>query len=204
MSLCSLHPHHPPSRVRATFLWSLTYQTLISKSQPESTSAHDRLIPTFPTPLTGHPNWAPHTERVLTWDTPQLSRSLRFSFCGYTHRRDFGLIMSFFGTSTSTTPANTAADKDVEVADPPGDSISSLAFSPAADYLAVGSWDNNVCHLTSTTRVKRAHTFPLCYRSEYTRSTTKAKARARLLILMMVPFWMFSGVKMARNSFLEV
>lgn len=50
--------------------------------------------------------------------------------------------MSFFGTATSTTAAT--SDKDIEVADPPPDSISSLAFSPQADYLAVGSWDNNV------------------------------------------------------------
>lgn len=52
--------------------------------------------------------------------------------------------MSFFGTAAaSTTPAATA-DKDIEVPEPPPDSISSLAFSSAADYLAVGSWDNNV------------------------------------------------------------
>lgn len=50
--------------------------------------------------------------------------------------------MSFFGTATSTTAA--PSDKDIEVADPPPDSVSSLAFSPQADYLAVGSWDNNV------------------------------------------------------------
>jgi len=53
--------------------------------------------------------------------------------------------MSFFNTTTTPTVATTApADKDIEVTDPPGDSISSLAFSSAADYLAVGSWDNNV------------------------------------------------------------
>ncbi|KIM56897.1 hypothetical protein SCLCIDRAFT_131585 [Scleroderma citrinum Foug A] len=53
--------------------------------------------------------------------------------------------MSFFNTATTSTVAPTApADKDIEVADPPADSISSLAFSSAADYLAVGSWDNNV------------------------------------------------------------
>ena len=53
--------------------------------------------------------------------------------------------MSFFGTSTSTTlGSTTAVEKDIEVADPPTDSISSIAFSPTADYLAVGSWDNNV------------------------------------------------------------
>lgn len=55
--------------------------------------------------------------------------------------------MSFFGASTSGTmgSASTATEKDIEVADPPTDSISSMAFSPSADYLAVGSWDNNVC-----------------------------------------------------------
>ncbi|TBU32539.1 Poly(A)+ RNA export protein [Dichomitus squalens] len=53
--------------------------------------------------------------------------------------------MSFFGTSTSGTLATQPPpDKDIEVADPPTDSISSVAFSPTADYLAVGSWDNNV------------------------------------------------------------
>jgi mRNA export factor len=50
--------------------------------------------------------------------------------------------MSFFGTATSTTAA--PSEKDIEVADPPPDSVSTLAFSPQADYLAVGSWDNNV------------------------------------------------------------
>lgn len=52
--------------------------------------------------------------------------------------------MSFFSTASSSAPAAAPADKDVEVAEPPSDSISSLAFSPQADYLAVGSWDNNV------------------------------------------------------------
>ncbi|EIM91015.1 WD40 repeat-like protein [Stereum hirsutum FP-91666 SS1] len=50
--------------------------------------------------------------------------------------------MSFFGSAASTSTAT--QDKDIEVVDPPPDSISSLGFSPAADYLAVGSWDNNV------------------------------------------------------------
>lgn len=55
--------------------------------------------------------------------------------------------MSFFSSSSSNTLVNNApaqAEKDIEVADPPTDSISSVAFSPTADYLAVGSWDNNV------------------------------------------------------------
>jgi mRNA export factor len=57
--------------------------------------------------------------------------------------------MSFFGgASTSTTAAvvPASADKDIEVADPPTDSISSISFSSVADYLAVGSWDNNASH----------------------------------------------------------
>lgn len=55
--------------------------------------------------------------------------------------------MSFFGaaaSSSSSTITPATADKDIEVADPPTDSISSISFSSAADYLAVGSWDNNV------------------------------------------------------------
>jgi len=50
--------------------------------------------------------------------------------------------MALFGTPTSR--FSTSADKDIEVPQPPGDSISSLAFSNQADYLAVGSWDNSV------------------------------------------------------------
>ncbi|KAJ8455455.1 hypothetical protein ONZ45_g18942 [Pleurotus djamor] len=56
--------------------------------------------------------------------------------------------MSFFGTPAAPAPVgisnSTNVDKDIEVADPPTDSISSLSFSGAADFLAVGSWDNNV------------------------------------------------------------
>lgn len=55
--------------------------------------------------------------------------------------------MAFFNSSTSSTlNAGTAAaaEKDIEMGDPPSDSISSLSFSSQADYLAVGSWDNSV------------------------------------------------------------
>lgn len=57
-------------------------------------------------------------------------------------------IMSFFSSSTPssvTAVASTSGDKDIEVSEPPSDSISSLSFSSQADYLAVGSWDNSVC-----------------------------------------------------------
>lgn len=56
-----------------------------------------------------------------------------------------------FGTSTgvfgATTAATTNPMKDFEVASPPDDSISSLAFSPAClpqNFLIAGSWDNQV------------------------------------------------------------
>ncbi|KZT67404.1 WD40 repeat-like protein [Daedalea quercina L-15889] len=53
--------------------------------------------------------------------------------------------MSFFGSATSSTAAPAASgDKDIEVVDPPTDSISCLSFSGQADYLAVGSWSNEV------------------------------------------------------------
>ncbi|KLO17102.1 WD40 repeat-like protein [Schizopora paradoxa] len=53
--------------------------------------------------------------------------------------------MAFFGATTSTGGTTTApAEKDVEVTDPPTDSISSISFSSAAEFLAVGSWNNEV------------------------------------------------------------
>ncbi|KAF5366584.1 hypothetical protein D9758_008934 [Tetrapyrgos nigripes] len=45
---------------------------------------------------------------------------------------------------TSTMASARATPEDVELADIPTDSVSSLAFSGKADYLAVGSWDNSV------------------------------------------------------------
>jgi len=52
--------------------------------------------------------------------------------------------MSIFGSSSAFGAAAPAADKDIEIPQPPEDSISSIEFCPTADYLAVGSWDNNV------------------------------------------------------------
>lgn len=66
--------------------------------------------------------------------------------------------MSFFGNTASSTvgaAGNTSAtaEKDIEVVDPPSDSISSLSFSTQADYLAVGSWDNSVRVSLPSTRL---------------------------------------------------
>lgn len=59
--------------------------------------------------------------------------------------------MTFYGRAPATTAA--PANKNVELADPPPDSISSIAFSPVANYLAVGSWDNNVSSSRESRRV---------------------------------------------------
>ena len=34
--------------------------------------------------------------------------------------------------------------KDIEIQNPPDDSISKVAFSPNANYFVASSWDNNV------------------------------------------------------------
>lgn len=55
--------------------------------------------------------------------------------------------MAFFGqAAAAATTTTSSADKDIEVSDPPADSVSCLSFSnaTAGDYLAVGAWDNNV------------------------------------------------------------
>lgn len=59
-------------------------------------------------------------------------------------------MSGIFGTgaaNTSTASALGDLKQDVALSDPPTDSISDLAFSPAAntpDFLAVASWDNKV------------------------------------------------------------
>ncbi|WBW73402.1 RNA export factor, nucleoporin Rae1 [Schizosaccharomyces osmophilus] len=54
--------------------------------------------------------------------------------------------MSLFGQAATTTVSSATGDlkSDVEVPQPPEDSISDLAFSPHADYLAASSWDSKV------------------------------------------------------------
>jgi len=49
--------------------------------------------------------------------------------------------MAFFGNTAAAAAVN---QPDVELADPPADSVSAMSFCPTADYLAVASWDNNV------------------------------------------------------------
>jgi mRNA export factor len=89
------------------------------------------------------------------------SRDLWHSIVQSNLHRDYNLYlatvlfvsrkMAFFGNTSTTggvgaagNTSSSAADKDIEVADPPTDSISSISFSSQADYMAVGSWDNSV------------------------------------------------------------
>jgi mRNA export factor len=46
-----------------------------------------------------------------------------------------------------------APAKDIELVQPPTDSISKIAFSPTSDILAVASWDNGVCAMLTTQSV---------------------------------------------------
>lgn len=54
-----------------------------------------------------------------------------------------------FGTAAAAPSATLGASNqqtapDIELAQPPPDSVSALAFSPVAEFLAVASWDNSV------------------------------------------------------------
>lgn len=53
--------------------------------------------------------------------------------------------------SSQEKTTNNNLSKDVEIPNAPTDSISSISFSPQADFLAVGSWDNNVRTLALST-----------------------------------------------------
>lgn len=78
---------------------------------------------------------------VLVWDQLWLAAAGCLAFSN---------TMSFFSSANPTsvtTSTSTTGDKDIEITEPPPDSISSLSFSSQADYLAVGSWDNSVCSL---------------------------------------------------------
>jgi mRNA export factor len=56
-------------------------------------------------------------------------------------------MSGLFGSAATATQANnTLGDltKDVQLTNPPEDSISDLAFSPKSQHLAVASWDKKV------------------------------------------------------------
>lgn len=53
-------------------------------------------------------------------------------------------LLTRLSTQPSVSSSENTAQRDVEVADPPADSVSALEFSPQADLLAVASWDGQV------------------------------------------------------------
>jgi len=75
-------------------------------------------------------------------------------------------------------------NKDHEVTQPPNDSISSLSFSPTADFLVAGSWDNAVrcweiktsgTQLQSNPKAEQQHTGPVldcCWSADGTKVFT--------------------------------
>jgi len=50
----------------------------------------------------------------------------------------------FPSSASSTTPSQGDLSKDIEVKQPPSDSVSQISFSSTGDFLAVSSWDNKV------------------------------------------------------------
>lgn len=56
-------------------------------------------------------------------------------------------MSTLFGSAAAAqSSASTSGDlsKDIALTDPPSDSVSDLSFSPAANFLAVASWDKKV------------------------------------------------------------
>lgn len=58
-------------------------------------------------------------------------------------------LPSLRNTMFSSTAA--VRTKDVELSQPPPESVSKIAFSPTQDILAVASWDNNVSRAQAST-----------------------------------------------------
>ena len=106
--------------------------------------------------------------------------------------------MSFFQNSTSN-----QADKDIEIPDPPTDSISCMSFSGTADFLAAGSWDNNVCtelHLWFIHDVG----LNVLYRYEFMKSTTKANPKAKLCTHIKALCFQYAGIRYVQLLELQV
>lgn len=82
--------------------------------------------------------------------------------------RPLGAATGFGGaTNTATATLSATTDKDVEIAQPPTDGVSSMSWSSIADFLAVSSWDNNVriygveANSTTSPRAMYSHQGPV-------------------------------------------
>lgn len=78
----------------------------------------------------------------------------------------FGSTSTFggFGAASATTQST---NKDIEVAQPPSDTISCIRFSPTANFLVASSWDNNIrCwevqgNGTTVAKAEQSHSKPI-------------------------------------------
>jgi hypothetical protein len=113
---------------------------------------------------------------------------------------DVNTTMSFFsgGTTAAATNTSSTAEKDIEVLDPPTDSISSLSFSSQADYLAVGSWDNSVRQEIFFLTLCILQSFDICFalsRCVSTKLVRMDRHKERQCINIKDRFWMYAGIK---------
>lgn len=98
---------------------------------------------------------------------------------------------SAFATGSAQNPM-----KDVEVTQPPGDSISKLAFSPNANYLVAASWDNNVCLLSTITQWCSSRPLPpaCCCRSAAGKCRITGRVSLRPSTVMQPQSWTAAGM----------
>jgi len=90
----------------------------------------------------------------------------------------FGSTSSF---SFNSNKSNVNPNKDIEVQQPPGDTVSCLKFSPNTNFLIASSWDNNVrcweiqANGTTVPKAQQSHTKPIlscCWHSDGTKVFT--------------------------------
>ena len=104
------------------------------------------------------------------WCRKQLSVLLGCNICSLLETKTkkmslFGGGSSFSFGSSATPAAN--ANKDIEVASAPTDTISCLRFSPSANFLIASSWDNSIrcweiqANGTSVPKAEQKHTKPI-------------------------------------------
>jgi len=94
----------------------------------------------------------------------------------------FGSTNSFaFGSNNNQLKATTQQNKDIEVQQPPSDTVSCLKFSPNANFLIASSWDNNVrcweinANGSSVPKAQQSHTKPIlscCWHADGTKVYT--------------------------------
>lgn len=105
------------------------------------------------------------------------------------------LRMSFLPSGSTSNAA--ASSSGVEVTDPPTDSISSVAFSGAADFLAVGSWNNEV-RASFSCRRSQAYLWPTRY--DCMKSMRKDRRRGGPSTRTRLRFWDSVGTRCVEHQ----